>query len=769
MRHRNVPQSMDLEMEATGFESEEEEEEEDDEDDEEEQHPQTNNNYNNPSSSNSNPNSTTEPYIGMEFDSELSARAFYNAYARRIGFSTRVSVCLRSRKDSSVIRRRVVCSREGFRRNPENHDPKRHRSVTRVGCKAQITVKKKGPLGKWYISKFIKDHNHDLVPPDRVHCLRSHRRVNGAARSLIDTLHAAGMGAAEVMTVLIKESGGIDNVGFTKVDCQNYMTSSSKRSLGSGNQLVFDFLKKMSEEDPSGFFYSFQGDSESSSGNIFWADGNARRNYEYFGDAVVFDMAYRRGRYKVPFAPFTGWNHHGQPVLFGCALMLNESEASFVWLFTTWLQAMYGRHPVSITTDQDRIIHSAVLQVFPDTRHRFSKWDVFGEVQERLIDVCGVHPEFESEFRRCVNSAETVDEFESSWKFLVGRYELLDNEWLQLMYRNRHQWVPVYLRDTFFGDLSAIHGSDTSSSYFDGFINATTTVQTLIKQYEKGVADRYEKEVKEDYDTLNTAPVLRTPSPMEKQAAGLYTRKIFARFQEELVETLAYAATLMDDARSQATYRVAKYGEENRAHFVRFNVFRKKASCSCQMFEFAGLVCRHILAVFRVINILTLPSHYILKRWTRNAKSILLDKGARELQNSLEECYSSRYDSLSREIMSYVEMGAESSDTYSVALNGLREAAKKVADAKKPRPAPVQSTSDNNENHESSQSSDTDQDKKIQELTTELEGARQRCESYRQNLFGLLKNMEEQKLKISVKAQSVRLNLGSELVAEESK
>ncbi|MED6192827.1 hypothetical protein PIB30_117980 [Stylosanthes scabra] len=673
MRNRNIPPSMDLDLEATGFESEdegEEEEEDDDEYDEQQQHPQTYHIINIPSSSHANPNNNTEPYLGMEFDSELSARAFYNAYARRIGFSTRVSVCLRSRKDSSVIRRRVVCSREGFRRNPENHDPKRHRSVTRVGCKAQITVKKRGgPLGKWYISKFIKDHNHELVPPDRVHNLRSHRRVNGAARSLIDTLHAAGMGAAEVMTVLIKESGGIDNVGFTKVDCQNYMTSSSKRSLGSGSQLVFDFLKKMSEEDPSGFFYSFQGDSESSS----------------------------------------------------------------------------------------------------DTRHRFSKWDVFGEVQERLIDVSGVHPEFESELRRCVNLAETVDEFESSWKSLVGRYELLDNEWLQLMYRNRHQWVPVYLRDTFFGDLSAIHGSDTSNSYFDGFITPTTTVQTLIKQYEKGIAYRYEMEVKEDYDTLNTAPDLRTPSPMEKQAAGLYTRKIFARFQEELVETLAYAATLLDDARSQATYRVAKYGEENRAHFVRFNVFRKKASCSCQMFEFAGLVCRHILAVFRVINVLTLPSHYILKRWTRNAKSILLDKGARELQNSVEESYSARYDSLSREVMSYVEMGSESVDIYDVARDALREAAKKVADAKKPRPAPVQSTSDNNENHESSQSCDTDQDKKIQELTTELEGARQRCESYRQNLFGLLKNMEEQKLKISVKAQSVRLNLGNELVAEESK
>lgn len=50
------------------------------------------------------------------------------------------------------------------------------------------------------------------------------------------------------------------------------------------------------------------------------------------------------------------------------------------------------------------------------------------------------------------------------------------------------------------------------------------------------------------------------------------------------------------------------------------------------------------------------------------------------------------------------------------------------------------------------------QDKKIQELTAELENASQRCEAYRANLLAVLKDMEEQKLKISVKVQNVRLN-----------
>lgn len=725
--------------------------------------------------------SNLEPFDGMEFDSEQSARIFYNSHARRIGFSTRVSVYQRSRRDGSIICRQIVCSREGFRREgSENNKSKRQRTITRVGCKAQMTVKKQ-VSGKWAVTKLVKEHNHELVPPEKVHCLRSHRHVSGPARSLIDTLQAAGMGPSGVMSVLIKESGGINNVGFTKVDCQNYMSSSRQRTLGSGGQYVFDYLKGMQEKDP-GFFCAVQGNLDNTPGNVFWADGNSKTNYNYFGDTVTFDTTYRMNRYRVPFAPFTGLNHHGQPVLFGCALLLNESESSFVWLFQTWLTAMSGRHPISITTDQDRIIRSAVAQVFPGTRHRFCKWNIFREAQEKLSHVYHSYPTFEAEFQRCINLTETVEEFESCWESLVERYHLGDSEWLQSMYNARQQWVPVYLRGTFFGEMSISQSSDSTNSFFDGYINATTNVHVLIKQYEKAIASRYEKEVKADYDTINTSPILKTPSPMEKQAADLYTRKLFVKFQEELVETLANPATVIDDTGSEIMYRVAKFGEDHKGHFIRFNIFEKKARCSCQMFEFSGILCRHILAVFRVTNALTLPSHYILKRWTRSAKSgVVLHNHTLGLPCNYQESSTARRDILCREAIKYVEEGAESISLYNVAMEALSEAAKKVAATKQNSPSVIQSNLDNRSGQEVSnlakrsdhevtksenemgqlQSCSVNQDKKIQELTAELENAIQRCEAYRAKLLAVLNNMEEQKLKISVKVQNVRLTLKS--------
>lgn len=52
-----------------------------------------------------------------------------------------------------------------------------------------------------------------------------------------------------------------------------------------------------------------------------------------------------------------------------------------------------------------------------------------------------------------------------------------------------------------------------------------------------------------------------------------------------------------------------------------------------------------------------------------------------------------------------------------------------------------------------------EKEQKIRELSAELECLNQQSEVYRANLLGVLKDMEEEKLKLSVKVQNVRLSL----------
>ncbi|XP_010452983.1 PREDICTED: protein FAR1-RELATED SEQUENCE 12-like [Camelina sativa] len=105
-----------------------------------------------------------EPFIGMEFESEEAAKSFYDNYATVMGFVMRVDAFRRSMRDGTVVWRRLVCNKEGFRRlRPRRSESRKPRAITREGCKALIVVKRE-KSGKWLVTKFVKEHNHPLLP-----------------------------------------------------------------------------------------------------------------------------------------------------------------------------------------------------------------------------------------------------------------------------------------------------------------------------------------------------------------------------------------------------------------------------------------------------------------------------------------------------------------------------------------------------------------------------------------------------------------------------
>ncbi|KAI3980281.1 hypothetical protein MKX01_029444 [Papaver californicum] len=105
-----------------------------------------------------------EPCEGMVFDSPDAAKAFYDEYARRIGFVTRIVSSRRSERDGSIISRRLACNKEGFNLNSRKIGRVRirNRESKREGCMAMLLVKRE-KVGKWIVTKFVKDHSHPLV------------------------------------------------------------------------------------------------------------------------------------------------------------------------------------------------------------------------------------------------------------------------------------------------------------------------------------------------------------------------------------------------------------------------------------------------------------------------------------------------------------------------------------------------------------------------------------------------------------------------------
>ena len=69
--------------------------------------------------------------------------------------------------------------------------------------------------------------------------------------------------------------------------------------------------------------------------------------------------------------------------------------------------------------------------------------------------------------------------------------------------------------------------------------------------------------------------------------------------------------------------------------------------CTCQIFEFSSYLCRHILKIFIVVDVQSLPEQYILKRWTKDAKSgNLVAKEGGTIQVDYEKSMTLRYNNL---------------------------------------------------------------------------------------------------------------------------
>ncbi|KAL6642730.1 hypothetical protein ACP70R_020911 [Stipagrostis hirtigluma subsp. patula] len=280
------------------------------------------------------------PEVGMAFESEIKAYEMYNAYA-------------------------------GHRETDSSQDTRR------TGCNArvQFSVSREG---LWKVQKVVLDHNHYLASPDKTHKLRSQRRVIEADRKLIAQIREAGMKPAQVFEFMKEFYGGADKVPFSKMDCNNEIGRERREYLESNDaQTLLEYLKNKQLEDPA-FFYAAQIDKEDGRiANFFWADGQSIMDYACFGDAVSFDTTFQTNKFEMPFAPLLGTNHHKQTIIFGAALLFNETIESFVWLFETFVEAMSGKHPSTIFTDQDAAMAGAIAYVFRNTSHRLCLWHIY--------------------------------------------------------------------------------------------------------------------------------------------------------------------------------------------------------------------------------------------------------------------------------------------------------------------------------------------------------------------------------------------------------
>ncbi|RYQ98783.1 hypothetical protein Ahy_B07g086574 [Arachis hypogaea] len=104
---------------------------------------------------------SAEDVLKLEFSCLEEATIFYEEYSRAKGFTIRQEKKLKNKKGEFV--------------RLEKQDRKReHKVITRCGCPGEMRIKLNSETGKWFVSCFVEDHNHELLPEKFVDYLPLH-------------------------------------------------------------------------------------------------------------------------------------------------------------------------------------------------------------------------------------------------------------------------------------------------------------------------------------------------------------------------------------------------------------------------------------------------------------------------------------------------------------------------------------------------------------------------------------------------------------------
>ena len=255
---------------------------------------------------------------------------FWKNYGKQMGFTIQKHYANKSKIDGEIISRRFLCSKEGTRKpDKQDHLTNQPRQETRTNFLVWLGVSLVRETGKYKVFDFVSEHNLVLHLAATTFMMLSKQKMSNVQAFAIDLAYASRIKPKEIHELMSREAGGRANLGYTGIDQKNYPQTRWQWSLiyGEASSLLRYFQQQL-VHNPS-FHYVVLLDIEEQITNIFWADAKRIIDYAHFGDVFSFDTTFGTNKKFRPLAMFIGFNHHREMVIFGAALLYNETDESF--------------------------------------------------------------------------------------------------------------------------------------------------------------------------------------------------------------------------------------------------------------------------------------------------------------------------------------------------------------------------------------------------------------------------------------------------------
>ncbi|XP_035546643.1 protein FAR1-RELATED SEQUENCE 5-like [Juglans regia] len=219
-------------------------------------------------------------------------------------------------------------------------------------------------------------------------------------------------------------------------------------------------------------------------------------------------------------------------------------------------------------------------------------WHILKKVPEKLGSYAAYRSGLKTQLMKCVYDTQTIEDFEKCWAEFINTYDLNDNAWLNSLYAERENW---------------------------------TNLKEFVDQFDSALKKKIENENHAEFQLFSQVIPCISKSPIEKKFQELYTNAKFREVQQQVIGVLDLDLSLLTSDGLKKNYLVEdevciEEFTKMVIYSVDFNEEDCNAKCSCGLFQMRGILCRHILAVFKSNGIKSLPHRYILDRWRKDIK-----------------------------------------------------------------------------------------------------------------------------------------------------
>ncbi|KAL8515749.1 hypothetical protein ACS0TY_014436 [Phlomoides rotata] len=208
---------------------------------------------------------------------------------------------------------------------------------------------------------------------------------------------------------------------------------------------------------------------------------------------------------------------------------------------------------------------------------------------------------------------------------MIIEYEMEKNSWFACIYDLKAKWCTALNKVFFLAGMLSPQISESTNSAIGVNAMRTTNFIEFYQPFKDTLNKWSRNEPQDEFKCSISNPKSRMQlNGMLKHASEVYTLTLFEIFEIEFMKCVFSQSTVVHVVNSIITYDIAY--DNGCGHRVLFDSTKKLMSCTCKKFDECGFLCRHCVRVLNINNVSKIPQQYIMKRWTKIAKSEIWDK-----------------------------------------------------------------------------------------------------------------------------------------------